>query len=232
MDEHLNRLTAPALVVPVSGRPGLDAAVRHGADKIVLNGRTGYDAKAARRDVNFGIVESASLADGIEYCLEHSVAVRLAMTGGFPVRRFAAILDLAAELAEMGVSEIELSDPGLAAAFKSELPDVSLVYGGGPVCNPATASIIARAGFGMLSVDSSVSCTDIGKLIEKSGMTVEMPLFGLRPIAWCRACMAGEYFDGTRSGRDDVVVYGDDDTNNELGSLGAKLHQAMKNKKK
>ena len=42
----------------------------------------------------------------------------------------------------------------------------------------------------------------------------------------------GEYFNGTRSGRDDVVVYGDDDTNSGLGSLGAKLQEAMKNKKK
>jgi len=42
----------------------------------------------------------------------------------------------------------------------------------------------------------------------------------------------GEYLDGTRGGRDDVVVYGDDDTNSGLGSLGAKLQEAMKNKKK
>ena len=42
----------------------------------------------------------------------------------------------------------------------------------------------------------------------------------------------GEYFDGTRSGRDDVVVYGNDDKNSGLGSLGAKLQEAMKNKKK
>ncbi|MCK4534026.1 MAG: YajD family HNH nuclease [Syntrophobacterales bacterium] len=42
----------------------------------------------------------------------------------------------------------------------------------------------------------------------------------------------GEYFDGTRGGRDDVVVYGDDDTNSGLGTLGAKLREAMKNTKK
>ena len=42
----------------------------------------------------------------------------------------------------------------------------------------------------------------------------------------------GEYFDGARGGRDDVVVYGDDNATSGLGSLGAKLQEAMKNKKK
>lgn len=42
----------------------------------------------------------------------------------------------------------------------------------------------------------------------------------------------GEYFDGARSGREDVVVYGDDNTTGGLGSLGAKLQEAMKKKKK
>ena len=42
----------------------------------------------------------------------------------------------------------------------------------------------------------------------------------------------GEYFDGTRNSREDVVVYQDDDAPVGLGSLGAKLQEAMKNKKK
>jgi len=40
----------------------------------------------------------------------------------------------------------------------------------------------------------------------------------------------GEYFEGTSSGRDDVVVY-QDDAASGLGSLGAKLQEAMKGKK-
>ena len=42
----------------------------------------------------------------------------------------------------------------------------------------------------------------------------------------------GECFDGTRSSREDVVVYQDDDAPVGLGSLGAKLQEAMKKKKK
>jgi hypothetical protein len=42
----------------------------------------------------------------------------------------------------------------------------------------------------------------------------------------------GEYLEGTRGSKDDVVVYGDNDTNSGLGSLEAKFHEAMKKKKK
>jgi len=42
----------------------------------------------------------------------------------------------------------------------------------------------------------------------------------------------GEYLEGTRGSKDDVVVYGDNDTNSGLGSLEAKFQEAMKNKKK
>ncbi len=42
----------------------------------------------------------------------------------------------------------------------------------------------------------------------------------------------GEYFDGARGGREDVVVYKDDNPPGGLGSLGAKLQEAMKRKKK
>lgn len=41
----------------------------------------------------------------------------------------------------------------------------------------------------------------------------------------------GEYLDGTRGGRDDVVVYDDEKSDSGLGSLGAKLQDAMKNKR-
>ena len=42
----------------------------------------------------------------------------------------------------------------------------------------------------------------------------------------------GEYFDGAPGGREDAVVYSDDDAPSGLGSLGAKLQEAMKKKKK
>ncbi len=40
----------------------------------------------------------------------------------------------------------------------------------------------------------------------------------------------GEYLDGTQGGRDAVVVYDDEKSENSLGSLGAKLQEAIKNK--
>jgi hypothetical protein len=42
----------------------------------------------------------------------------------------------------------------------------------------------------------------------------------------------GEYFNGTPGGRENVVVYSEDNSTSGLGSLGAKLQDAMKNKKK
>ncbi|MBW2596076.1 MAG: HNH nuclease family protein [Deltaproteobacteria bacterium] len=42
----------------------------------------------------------------------------------------------------------------------------------------------------------------------------------------------GEYFNGAPGGRDDAVVYSDDAATGGLGSLGAKLQEAMKKKKK
>jgi len=42
----------------------------------------------------------------------------------------------------------------------------------------------------------------------------------------------GEYFDGAPAAKDVAVVYSDDDLPKGLGSLGAKLQEAMKHKKK
>ena len=42
----------------------------------------------------------------------------------------------------------------------------------------------------------------------------------------------GEYFNGAPGDRENVVVYSEDSSTSGLGSLGAKLHEAMKNKKK
>ena len=41
----------------------------------------------------------------------------------------------------------------------------------------------------------------------------------------------GEYLTGTSGGRDDVTVYQDESAGGGLGSLGAKLQEAMKGKK-
>ena len=41
----------------------------------------------------------------------------------------------------------------------------------------------------------------------------------------------GEYFEGTSGGRDDVSVYKDESAGGGLGSLGAKLQEALKGKK-
>ena len=42
----------------------------------------------------------------------------------------------------------------------------------------------------------------------------------------------GEYFNGAPGDRENVVVYSEDSSTSGLGSLGAKLQDAMKNKKK
>ena len=42
----------------------------------------------------------------------------------------------------------------------------------------------------------------------------------------------GEYFNGAPGGRDDAVVYSDNGATDGLGSMGAKLQEAMKKKKK
>ncbi|MBW2637662.1 MAG: HNH nuclease family protein [Deltaproteobacteria bacterium] len=41
----------------------------------------------------------------------------------------------------------------------------------------------------------------------------------------------GEYFEGTSGGRDDVAVYKDESSGGGLGSLGAKLQEALQGKK-
>ncbi len=43
--------------------------------------------------------------------------------------------------------------------------------------------------------------------------------------------MLGEYLDGTSRGRNDVMVY-EEDIPGEFGSLGAKLQEALKGKRK
>lgn len=196
VDAGLSSSRIPRLVVPVSGRSGLAAAVRYGADTVVLDGRTGYDSNAAGTDVTFGIVRPNAFFDAIDFCRSRAVDVRLAMVGSFPVRRFADILDLAAALAEMGLGAVELSDPGLAAAFEFELPDIEIVYAGGPVGNAGTAAVLAHAGFGTIVFDSTVSCADVAVMGTRAGVRTEMPVFGLRPVSWCRDCLLGEYFDG------------------------------------
>ncbi|HOA14337.1 MAG TPA: U32 family peptidase [Myxococcota bacterium] len=192
----MNGPAIPRLVVPVSSPAGLAAAVGNGADVVVFNARTAFDSNAAARDAGFGIVGANAFAEGVERCRRAAVTARVSFVGSFPVRRFADILDMVAAVAEMGVTEVELSDPGLAAAFCDELPDIKLVFGGGPVANPVAARVIGSAGFSSICFDSSVACSDAVAISAESGVAAEIPLFGLLPFAWCSSCMAGEYFDG------------------------------------
>jgi collagenase-like PrtC family protease len=168
--------------------------VGHGADVVVLNGRSSVD-EAGGRDASFGLVRADSFADAIESCMARAVEVRLALVGAFPLRRFADILDLAAAMAEMGVSQVELSDPGLAVAFRQELPDMKLVANGMLAHNSAAAVQVARAGFSSISLDSTVPVGDAAAMARASGIDAEVQVFGPRPVAWCHACMAGEYLD-------------------------------------
>jgi putative protease len=165
----------PLLLAPAGSSPrAVDAALSAGADAVYVGvrglargGRTGIPMEEVGRAAARCRAAGARL---------HAAVNAVPASGDVP-----AFLSALARLAQEGVSEVILNDPGLIALVRRELPVL-------PIC--------ASVGLSVVSPQDAAACRDLGAesvvlpcAVRREEIPAIKRLSGLRieVFAWCRA---------------------------------------------
>jgi len=185
----------PVLLAPAGSLAAVEAALSAGADAVYVGvlglsrgGRTGIPME--------GIGEAAARCRAAGARL-HAAVNAVPSSGDIPV-----FLSAVSRLAEEGVSEVILNDPGLIALVRGEFRDLPICASVGlSVANPQDAAACRDLGADAVVLPSAVRSEEIPPIKTVSGLRIEV-------FAWCRAefllqgrcCLTGYASEGPGGG--------------------------------
>ncbi|MBE0603786.1 MAG: U32 family peptidase, partial [Deltaproteobacteria bacterium] len=164
----------PVLLAPAGSLAAVEAALSAGADAVYVGvrglsrgGRTGIPMEG------IGAAAARCRAAGARL---HAAVNAVPPSGDIPV-----FLSAVSRLAEEGVSEVILNDPGLIALVRREFRDLPICASVGlSVANPQDAAACRDLGADAVVLPSAVRCEEIPPIKLVSGLRIEV-------FAWCRA---------------------------------------------
>lgn len=178
----------PELLAPAGNYEKLVTAVHYGADAVYLGGKKfSLRAKA-------GNFDAQTIRQGVQFAHEHGVKVYIT------VNIFAHNQDLAgldiylAELNELQVDGLIISDPGILSYARKVAPNLPVhLSTQANVTNYASASFWLGHGVGRLNLARELSLTEIREIRENVAGELEIFVHGALCISYSGRCMLSNY---------------------------------------
>ena len=172
MDADLHERT-PVLLAPAGSIPAVEAVLSAGADAVYVG------VRGLSRGGGSGIpMEAIGLAAAC--CRDAGAGLHAAVNAVPRSGEVPAFLSSLARLADEGVSEVILNDPGLIALARREFPGLLICASVGlSVANPEDAMACRDLGADAVVLPSAVRPGEIPSIKRASGLRIEV-------FAWCR----------------------------------------------
>lgn len=109
--------------------------------------------------------------------------------------QFDTFLDNARFLAEVGASGLIVADMGLISEVATRFPELKILFSVQGACgNAEFASLLKELGVHRLVVDRNMTIEETGLIKQKSGIEVEMFIFGYQCNSHDSMCYMGDYW--------------------------------------
>jgi len=165
---------SPVLLAPAGSLSAVDAALAAGADAVYV-GIRGL-SRGGRAGILPEEVGPAAARCRVAGARLHAAVNAVPSSGEVP-----AVLSALSRLAEEGVSEVILNDPGLIALARETFPDLPICASVGlSVANPEDAMACRELGADAVVLPASVRPEEVPAIKRASGLRIEV-------FAWCRA---------------------------------------------
>jgi putative protease len=164
----------PILLAPAGTLPAVEAALSAGADAVYI-GIRGFS-----RGVRGGIPPEA-VRDAAALCRAAGARLHAAVNSVPRSEEIPSFLSSMARLAEEGISEVILNDPGVIALVRREFPGLPICASVGlSVVNPQDAAACRDLGAEAVVLPAAVRREEILPIKRASSLRIEV-------FAWCRA---------------------------------------------
>lgn len=164
----------PVLLAPAGSLPAVEIALSAGADAVYVG------VRGLARGGRAGMpMEEVAAAAGL--CRGGGARLHAAVNAVPPSEDVPFFLSCLGRLAEEGISEVILNDPGLIALVRREIPGLPICASVGlSVVNPQDAAACRDLGAEAVVLPSAVRREEIPAIKRASGLRIEV-------FAWCRA---------------------------------------------
>ena len=178
----------PELLAPAGNYEKLVTAVHYGADAVYLGGkRFSLRAKA-------GNFDDQTMRQGIQFAHKHQVKVYVTVNIIAHNQDFAGLDIYLAELKDMQVDGIIISDPGILRYARKFVPSLPVhLSTQANVTNHASASFWLDQGVGRLNLARELSLTEIEEIRENVDGELEVFVHGALCISYSGRCMLSNY---------------------------------------
>lgn len=181
----------PELLAPAGNYEKLVTAVHYGADAVYLGGKEfSLRAKA-------GNFSSDAMRAGVEHAHKHGVQVYVT------INIFAHNQDLhrlplyLAELKEIGVDGLIISDPGVLLIAQKTVPEMSIhLSTQANVTNYGSAAFWVENGVSRLNLARELSLVEIEEIRSEVNTELEVFVHGALCISYSGRCMLSNYLTG------------------------------------
>ena len=182
------------ILAPAGGRDSVEAAVRCGADAVYLGTKV---LNARRNAANF---DGEDLRETVRYCHERGVKVHLTVNTLVYDSEIPQAVSVIEEACRAGVDAVIVQDMGVAVLCRKICPELPMHASTQMAVHNLEGALQAKElGFSRVVLAREMSCGEIRRVAEQSGMETEVFVHG----ALCM-CVSGQCYlsamVGERSG--------------------------------
>ncbi len=184
----------PELLSPAGNYRALVAAIDAGADAVYFGAS---DFNARMRAKNF---TSEELSNALALCRNYGIKSYVTVNTRLHDRELGEALKLIARLWENGATAFIVADIGLASLIKKHIPSAE-IHASTQLSGHSSldAEVFSKLGFSRMVCPREMSLEEIGNLVEKSPIEIEMFVHGAHCVSFSGQCMMS-YAMGGRSG--------------------------------
>jgi len=181
----------PELLAPAGNFEKMQTAIHYGADAVYLGGKK-FSLRA--HATNFGEEEMAS---AVTYAHSHGVKVYTTLNifaHNADLKELPAYLH---SLRAAGVDGLIISDPGILAAARQEVPELAIhLSTQANVTNRASVSFWEKQGVARLNLARELSLAEISEIRQTATAELEVFVHGALCISYSGRCLLSLYLTG------------------------------------
>lgn len=187
------------LLAPAGDLNKLYTAIDYGADAVYLGGESFGLRKASK---NFSI---ENIKKGVEYAHERGKKVHVTMNIIPHEDDIVGVEEYAAQLEEIGVDAVIVSDPGMFMRIKEATNLPIHISTQGSVTNSSTVNFWAKMGAERVVLARELSLEEVRKIVNEVGNKIEIETFahGAMCMAYSGRCLLSNYMTGRDSNQGD-----------------------------
>lgn len=189
-----DNIALPELLAPAGSAESFSAAIAAGADAVYF-GAERFSARARAKNLSLSEMETA-----LRDCRARGVKAYGAINTRLRDGELSDAVECAWEMLSMGTDALIVADLGLAHLLRQTFPEAELhastqVTG----TSAADAAVLKELGFSRMVCPRELSISEIGELVKKSPIDIEMFIHGAHCVSVSGQCSMS-YVMGGRSG--------------------------------